>query len=302
MNKIIPLYLDSLRFKQSRKTQITYQQGIRTYIKAVGPNAPISLETYIKFLKHLNPYSPSTQSVYRSAVVDMYKFFCFEHDGNVNLLAMESADKRYLRGSEKRQLHFNREAIEKLIQYAESLHGDLAAYRDRAFIIMCADSGLRISEACALTRGQIPWKDGELYIIGKGDKEEKIYFSRRALAAIELYLKKRAKLDGGSGQPLESLPVFARHDRGAGKKIKPVHAGGMWYTFVRRMNECGIEKGAITPHVLRHFAVTRYYEATRDIKKTKAYSRHSRIETVDRYTHIIDQDVKDSYDEIFNKE
>lgn len=301
MKKIIASYLTSLSFRPSPATIKTYTQGIKIYVKAVGVNAPINLETYIKFLKFINPYPTGTQHVYRSAVVDFYKFYCDEYNENVNLMAMQRADKRYLKKTDKRKLHFDRDSVGVLVEYATKLRGDLANLRDRAFIIFLVDSGARISEACALKRGQVPWKDKELFIIGKGDKEEKIYFSDRSLEAIKQYLDKRAKLDGQSGSPLEGLPLFARHDRGAGRKVKPVQAGGMWWSFKEHMKKSGILKGSISPHKLRHEAITHYYETTQDIKKTMLFSRHARMDTVNRYTHLIDQDVRDSYDEAFNK-
>lgn len=115
MKKIILAYLESLKFRRSPATRKTYIQGIKTYVKAVGINTPISLEAYIVFLKYLNQYPSPTQRTYRAPVVDMYKFFCDEHGGNVNLLAMERADDRYLKGSESRKLHFDRGAIKTLI-------------------------------------------------------------------------------------------------------------------------------------------------------------------------------------------
>lgn len=303
MNKIIPAYLDSLRFKTSSATRKAYIHGIKNYIRAVGVNAPISIETYIQFLKSLNPYPPPTQRAYRAPVIDLYKYYCDEHGGNVNLLAMSRADKRYLKRTEKRRRHFDRESVNVLVEFADKkLRGDLEKLRDRAFILFIVDSGARIFEACNLKRGMIPWKTGELYIVGKGQKEEKIYFSNRALKAIKLYLNRRAKLDGESGIPLDELPLFARHDKAAGKKILPIKPGGMWASFTRRMEDAGIERHAISPHILRHEAITHYYETSRDIKQTMEFSRHARMDTVDKYTHLIDDSVKDSYNEAFNRE
>jgi integrase/recombinase XerC len=301
MKKIIAAYLTSLSFRPSPATRKTYTQGIKIYVKAVGVNAPVNLETYIKFLKFLNPYPSSTQRIYRAAVMGFYKFFSDEYNESVDLLAMDRADDRYLKKPGQRKLHFDRDSVGILVEYATKLRGDLADLRDRAFILFLVDSGARISEACALKRGQVPWKDKELFIIGKGDKEGKIYFSDRSLEAIKQYLDKRAKLDGQSGSPLEGLPLFARHDRGAGRKVKPVQAGGMWCSFIQHMKKAGIPKGSISPHKLRHEAITHYYETTQDIKKTMDFSRHARMDTVNRYTHLIEQGVRDSYDKAFNK-
>lgn len=309
MKKIIASYLSSLTFRPSLATRKTYEQGIKTYVRAVGANSPFSIETYVKFLKALAGYSPATQDVYRAAVVDLYGYYCDEHGGMINLLAMKRADKRYLKHEKKTEVNFDRESVNKLIQYAINLRSrsanladQLRDARDRAFILFLVDSGLRISEACSLKRADVPWDTGKMYIVGKGRKKAKIHFSKRALDAIKKYLNARMKIDSASGVLLESLPLFARHDRGAGKKVKPVKPGGMWWAFAQHMERAGLDPRSISPHKLRHEAVTRFYENTHDIKSTMNFSRHSRMDTVNRYTHLVDTVVDDTYDEIFNKE
>ena len=94
--------------------------------------------------------------------------------------------------------------------------------RDCAFLLTLADTGLRVHEACNLRRGDIDWNEGRAVIIGKGDKQAVVRFSTRSLTALKSYLSSRAAQDGRSGHPLASLPLFARHDKGAGKKVKPI--------------------------------------------------------------------------------
>jgi len=304
--QIITAYIHALEYRPAT-TRKTYTQGLKVYIKTVGVDAPINLQTYIKFLKSLSPYPASTQHVYHNAALGLYKFYCLEYDETVNLIAMKEAVKVYLKkGSSK--LHFDRDNVSVLVEYAESMKyssddpdTELRNLRDKAFILLCVDSGLRISEACALKRGQVPWEKKYIYIIGKGAKEERIRFSDRALRAIKQYLHKRAAMDGATGQPLDSMPLFARHDRGGGRRVKPVHSGGMWSAFVGHMRKAGIEKGAISPHKLRHEAITHMFETSNNIKTTMEFSRHSRMDTVNKYTHLVDRVVDDAYEKAFNK-
>lgn len=92
--------------------------------------------------------------------------------------------------------------------------------RDRAFLLTLADTGLRVHEACALRRGDVDWNEARAVMIGKGDKQAVIRFSKRAVGALRDYLAARAQLDGASGKRLSSLPIFARHDDGGEKKVK----------------------------------------------------------------------------------
>ena len=94
-----------------------------------------------------------------------------------------------------------------MITYCENLKSDeLDDLRDRAFVLTLVDTGLRISEACALRRGDIDWNEGRAVIIGKGDKQAVVLFSDRCMRAIKEYLVTRAKLDGQTGKPLIPCP------------------------------------------------------------------------------------------------
>ena len=117
-------------------------------------------------------------------------------------------------------------------------------------MLTLADTGLRVHEACALRRGDIDWNEGRAVIIGKGDKQAVVRFSTRSMDALKEYLSLRSSLDGGFRPPLASLPLFARHDKGAGKKIKPITTTTGRNIVTERVRQIlGDESvGKITPH------------------------------------------------------
>ena len=141
---------------------------------------------------------------------------------------------------------------------AETEAEKLRDLRDRAFLLTLADTGLRVHEACKLRRGDLDWNEGRANIIGKGDREAVVRFSRRSLASLRDYLAARQKLDGASGRAIPSLPLFARHDKGAGKKVKPITTATGRNIVSQRVQEAlGAEAvGTITPHSFRHYFVT----------------------------------------------
>ncbi len=96
----------------------------------------------------------------------------------------------------------------------------LINYRDRAFLVTLADTGLRVHEACGLRRGDIDWNESRAIVIGKGNKEAVVRFSNRSLQALKDYLGLRAKQDGATGKSLGSMAIFARHDKAVGDAIK----------------------------------------------------------------------------------
>ncbi len=95
-------------------------------------------------------------------------------------------------------------------------------------------------------------------MIGKGDREDVVRFSNRSLQALRDYLSTRAARDGASGKPLTSLAIFARHDRGAGLKIKPITTATGRNIVNQRVGEALGEAAipSITPHSFRHYFVT----------------------------------------------
>jgi integrase/recombinase XerC len=190
--------------------------------------------------------------------------------------------------------------IERLF---ENENAKLRAYRDRAFILTLADTGLRVHEACELIRGDIDQEKARAVIVGKGDKQGVIRFSERSLKAINDYFRVRAELDGASGKPLLSLPVFAQHAKSSGKKVEPITTKTgrdiVTYWVLRILGDA--KKKTITPHTLRHYFVTEVVNTTGNIKTAKEMARHSNISVTDKYAQLNDAQLDREYHEIFNR-
>ncbi len=300
MRDQIEHFLSTLQ--RSPRTIATYRNALEQFIQIVGEDAPLNTETYIRFLKAIQDRSPATQLVYRTAVK---RFYAFLRVGN--WMELKEATEHYSRRQGKRIVHFDREAIEKIITSYEQIQLELSdvldrltLLRDRAFILTLADTGLRISEACALHRGDIAWNEGRAVIIGKGDKQAVVRFSRRALAALRDYLQERDLHYPSSRTPLASQPLFARHDRRASKRLRPITAGAMWKAIKRRIAEAGVEPHRVRIHDFRHYFVTLTYLAKGNLKLSQELARHESILTTSRYAHFSGE-LDQAYDEIFNQ-
>lgn len=287
---------------RSPKTIRSYRNGINQFVKITGGD--LTMENYAKFLRALHDHSPTTQRQYRTAVRNLYNF-----TGAGDTAKMDSADRHYISLQGDRIVNFDREAIERVIQYCETLTGDLLALRDKAFVLTLADTGLRIHEACKLRRGDIDWLEQRAVIVGKGNKQAVVRFSNRAMAALKTYLQARASVEMNSRTPLASQPVFARHDKSASKKIKAVTPSGMWKTIkgdptrgvTGRIAEAGVDRDSVRIHDFRHYFVTMVVIATNgNLKQAKEFSRHTSIQMVDRYSHL-GSGLDEVYDKIFNK-
>jgi integrase/recombinase XerC len=160
-----------------------------------------------------------------------------------------------------------------------------------------------VHEACALRRGDLDWNEGQAIIIGKGDKQAVIRFSSRSLRALKDYLAVRASIDGESGRSLTSLPLFARHDKGAGKKIKPISTTtGRDIVHARVVQALGdVGQKWITPHSFRHYFVTSVLRASGNLKLAQELARHANIQVTQKYAHLSDDELDQGYHEIFDK-
>ncbi|MBW8011695.1 MAG: tyrosine-type recombinase/integrase [Chloroflexi bacterium] len=274
------------------------------------PTADLGTQEISGFLNALKDFSPATEQLYTVAISRFYQYLVAEELSDINLERLRLLVKTRTRKPGKRLPQFPRDDIEKLIDYAAEMHSlpvssdtfRLINYRDRAFILTLADTGLRVSEATGLRRGDVDWKEYRAIIIGKGDQQAVVRFSSRALQAVNTYMRLRSELGGQFNGPLSSMPLFARHDRGAGKLVKPMTATTGRNIITRRVRQCLGEQavGTITPHSFRHYFVTAVLQGSGgNLKLAQELARHKNIQITQRYAHLSDDELDRGYHEIF---
>lgn len=271
----------------------------------------LSEKLFSNFAKYLKAYSPSTESLYINVAKNYFEFLAAEEIKSFNLFQTKLLIKNRTRKPGIRLPQFPQHNIDEILDYAlnrlpglpcETEQEKLINLRDSAFLITLADTGLRIHEACNLRRGTIDWFSNKAIIIGKGNKEAVIRFSDRSVERLKTYLNERSLLDGSTGLPFASLPIFARHDKGSGNKVLPITTKTGRMIVSARVEEClGKEAvGTITPHSFRHYFVTNVLRKTGNMKIAQEFARHSSVTVTQRYTHISDEDLDKKYDNIFN--
>jgi site-specific recombinase XerD len=313
-------YLDGVILARSESTARTYKNALKTFSRVlannrlfvdVTPVKQISEEAIVWLATELKNNAPATERLYLTAVAGYYEYLAAEQLTEINLPRLRLLIRQRSRRPGQRLPQFPRESIEKVIGYAKNLimqpcendSEHLRNLRDRAFLLTLADTGLRVHEVCNLRRGDIDWHEGRAIIIGKGDRQAVVRFSSRSLGAVKDYLNLRARLDGNAGRALTSLPLFARHDRGAGKKIKPITTTTGRNIVAQRVREClGQEiQGSITPHSFRHYFVTTVLRGSGgNLKLAQELARHKNIAVTQRYAHLADDELDQGYHEIFD--
>ncbi|MEZ0396221.1 MAG: tyrosine-type recombinase/integrase [Anaerolineales bacterium] len=310
-------YLETVRSARSENTARTYANALDAFLRVLKehwlePEAPVSQlseDGMAWMLSYLKVFSSATERLYTQAVKGFYTYLAAERLAEINLPRLERLIRQRARRTGPRLPQFPRDEIESLLEFVNNFTNNLSdnpnerlrALRDRAFLLTLADTGLRVHEACALRRGDLDWNEGRAVIIGKGDKQAVVRFSSRALSALRDYLSARAALDGASGRPLPSLPLFARHDKGAGRKVKPMTTTTGRNIVAERVRQAlGAEaEGRITPHSFRHYFVTTVLRASGNLKLAQALARHANIQVTQRYAHLSDDELDRGYHEIF---
>lgn len=314
-------YLDNIKLSRSENTSRAYKNAITLFFlvlkeRWIDPESDLvvklSEDAIAWFATYLKNYSPATERLYLQAIKGFYEFLAAEKANDINLPRLKLLLRQRARRSGQRLPQFPSEEIETVLSYLETRSQNsyshpeikLRELRDRAFIITLADTGLRVSEACKLRRGDIDWNEGRAIIIGKGDKQAVVRFSSRSMKAIKEYLNIRIKIDGATGLPLPSLPLFARHDKGAGKKTKPITTTTGRNLVAETVRLALGENAArtITPHSFRHYFVTTVLRASGNLKLAQELARHTNISVTQRYAHLSDNELDQGYSEIFDNE
>lgn len=164
--------------------------------------------------------------------------------------------------AKKRQPTLDAGQLRKLISAAHTS-------RDKAIVMVLADSGLRNAELLSLTWDNIDFHTGLVHVIGKGRKHRSIVIGVKARRAL---MKHRR--NGKIGQ------VF---------KLRP---SGLRQVFRRLSKRSGVYA---TPHVLRRSFATLYLRGQGDLITLQMLLGHSNIETTRQYVYLTDEDLMSAH-------
>ena len=151
------------------------------------------------------------------------------------------------------------------------------------------DTGLRVSELCALDIDDIDKEDlSALVIGGKGEKDRTVLFTKNSVDVLESWEPIReSRIRESQDAGLRAMFVSSR-----GRRVNPRSIQKM---MDRLADAADIPKSRLSPHTLRHTFATGLLERGADLVTIQRLLGHSSIATTRVYLEIGDQTLREIY-------
>lgn len=270
----VRLFLEAKRIEGcSDRTIVYYKTTIEHFFSTVpDPVRKITTEiirTYlVEYQKRNNCSKVTVDNVRRN----ISSFFSW----------LEEED--YILKSPMRRIHKIRseKVVKQVIsdESVEKLRDNCSQARDLAIIDLLYSTGIRVGELVNLNIRDVDFEHRECIVLGKGNKERKVYFDAKAKIHLQDYLRERTDDNDALFVTLD-----APHNRLkiSGVEIRLRELG-------RRLN---LEK--IHPHKFRRTMATRAIDKGMPIEQVQKLLGHSQIDTTMQYAIVNQNNVKASH-------
>lgn len=161
---------------------------------------------------------------------------------------------------------------------------DPVAIRDLALVELLYSSGLRVSEACALTLGDVDRERRSITVLGKGGKQRTVPLGSPALAAIDRWLTVRRQFVTVKSPDTVFLGV-------QGGPLDPRVARRVVHTATGAAGP----QAEVGPHGLRHAMATHLIEGGADLRSVQEMLGHSSVATTQLYTHVTSERLRRAF-------
>ncbi len=287
-------YLQSER-RYSSHTVSAYRRDIKHFIECCNLDEAqainwddIKQATIRQAVARLHRQGLSGKSLQRwlSSVRSLFNFLCRFHRASFNPAIGIPAPKI----AKRLPKTLNVDEINQLLNIKNSktgknnLTGRVISERDNAMIELMYACGLRLTELSSLNQQDIDWQQQTIIVTGKGQKQRRIPFGKKANEAINNWLKQRGLL---ADENEEALFVSCRGKRLSNSSIQ------------KRLKKMALKQGLNTnvyPHMLRHSFASHLLESSKDLRAVQELLGHANLSTTQIYTHLDFQHLAGVYD------
>ncbi|MBZ5642382.1 MAG: site-specific tyrosine recombinase XerD [Acidobacteriia bacterium] len=288
----IHAFLSYLRVEKglAQNTILAYGRDLRRFDAFLAKRgkreaAQVDRDDIVDFLSHLYKEKLDSRSVSRYLVSlrSFYKYLVMEEQ--VRSDPTENLESPKIRHSLPTYLRIDE--VDRLLA-APDLQTPIGI-RDRAMLEVFYSTGLRVSEVLNLRLSDIDMRMGCVRCIGKGNKERLVPIGRKAIEAVEQYLKfSRPRFARPGSPPPHNHVLFLTR---IGRRLSRI---SIW----KIMHDYGVRlglRGRLTPHKLRHSFATHLLERGADLRSVQLMLGHSDISTTQIYTHVVEERLKQVY-------
>ncbi|MEG0133096.1 MAG: tyrosine-type recombinase/integrase [Clostridium sp.] len=167
------------------------------------------------------------------------------------------------------------------IEQTEILRDSLTKVREKAIFEFAISTGCRVSEICNVKISEIDFINKSLLVIGKGDKQRRVYFTERCKIALKNYIKSRT-----DNQPWLFVSERKPHKQLGTRALQAI---------VKKMK---IKSGLdikLHPHIFRHTFATAALNSGMKMEIVQAILGHEDMATTGIYAKLQDDNIQHAY-------
>ncbi len=159
----------------------------------------------------------------------------------------------------------------------EIMRDNCSSLRDLAIIDLLNSTGMRVGELVGLNINDIDFNERECIVLGKGDKQRKVYFDAKTKIHLKKYIESRNDNN-------EALFVSLQ------KPYKRLQISGVEIRMRQLGHKLNINK--VHPHKFRRTLATRAIDKGMPIEQVQQLLGHQKIDTTLQYAMVNQSNVK----------
>ncbi len=156
--------------------------------------------------------------------------------------------------------------------------------REKALIEFLISTGCRLSEVVGVNKENVNWYERSLYVVGKGDKERKVYFNVKTKILLQKYIKNRK-----DANPALFVASKYPYNRLGGRSIER--------EVSKIAQRAGFNK-SVYPHLFRHSFATHSINSGMPLPVLQHIMGHTTPATTQIYAAISEENIQHEYKKI----
>lgn len=177
------------------------------------------------------------------------------------------------------------EQIETLFERNRE-RSDHLMLRDQVILECLYATGVRASEFVNIKLQDIDFRTRSIRVIGKGDKERIVPFTKSASHTMKEYIKDCRPLLLAKNKKTYNIDYFILNDQG-----KRLTTRGLEYILknIEKLTGCNYD---LHPHIFRHSFATHLLEGGADLRVIQELLGHESLNATQVYTHVTEEWMK----------